>query len=552
MKILPINYAVLNLIASTIPYFRTNSRFIKNCRLCVEFWKKSVQDERETTILECMQKMLDFIRQGISYDEEALIYQSAFDKAMGDDLYAGYKGLSEENRIASMNLVNYVALNEKAIKDGEALVESIYKCQSAPFNKLVDTFKVLLNDMKIYSRNTINEEAKEDVTTVQFRRGKKIEGMETVLHKLRYEEKNALSMGVPELDNFIGKFKPQKLYCTIALSGGFKSGFLENVTMGISKFNPNTDTIPGLENTVLHLTFENDVLQIFKRFMDWSSDEKMFSRTLDSKTNEEIGELAVARLAPKDDKEMNIIVKQYSRYKFGADDLDDLVADFRNMGSRIVAIVVDYADLLKEPPYGRDETEDKNKPVLVRKFEALKLAAQRLNLPIITAGQFNREGERAAREAIATKRYPSPLMGGQLTAAHVSGGFGIKFHVETLIIQFRGYYNGIPLLHMLLDKDRDNANTAGTEVTTNERQLKFFKFTNNYFRISPNPEDAYDNIQDAAPGDPDGILSKVFGPSSKHEWEFNISDENKQKLAAQMEEARKKSLEIAGITEQFQ
>jgi len=76
--------------------------------------------------------------------------------------------------------------------------------------------------------------------------------------------------------------------------------------MGISKFNPNADNIPGLENTVLHITFENDVLQVFKRFMDWSSAEKMFSRTLDGRSNEEIGELAVARLAPKDDKEMDI------------------------------------------------------------------------------------------------------------------------------------------------------------------------------------------------------------------------------------------------------
>ena len=274
----------------------------------------------------------------------------------------------------------------------------------------------------------------------------------------------------------------------------------------------------------------------------------MFSRTLDGRSNEEIGELAVARLAPKDDKEMGIIVKQYSRYKFGAEDLDDLVADYRNGGQRIVAIVVDYADLIKDPPYSKDEMEDRNKPLLVRKFEALKLAAQRLNVPIITAGQFNRDGERVAREAIATKRYPSPLMGGQLTAAHVAGGFGIKFHVETLIIQFRGYYNGIPILHMLLDKDRDNASEG--ENNSNERQLKFFKFTQNYFRISPDPNDAYDNIQDAAPGDPDGLLTKIFG-GSKNEWEFNISEENKKKLEQQMEEARKATLELLGVTDQF-
>lgn len=548
MRILPINYAILNLITTTIPYFRSNGRFIKNCRECVQIWKKNVQDVREQNMLDCMEKMLEFIKNGVSFDEEALIYQSAYDNAMADDLYAGYQALTEENRQASLNLVNFTALNAKVIADAENLIENVYKFQGSSVTNMVDNFKDLLGGMKVFARNTINAESIEDVTTVQFRRGGKIEGMETIIHKLRYEEKNALSMGIPELDKFIGKFKPQKLYCTIALSGGFKSGFLENVTMGISKFNPNADNIPGLENTVLHITFENDVLQVFKRFMDWSSAEKMFSRTLDGRSNEEIGELAVARLAPKDDKEMGIIVKQYSRYKFGAEDLDDLVADYRNGGQRIVAIVVDYADLIKDPPYSKDEMEDRNKPLLVRKFEALKLAAQRLNVPIITAGQFNRDGERVAREAIATKRYPSPLMGGQLTAAHVAGGFGIKFHVETLIIQFRGYYNGIPILHMLLDKDRDNASEG--ENNSNERQLKFFKFTQNYFRISPDPNDAYDNIQDAAPGDPDGLLTKIFG-GSKNEWEFNISEENKKKLEQQMEEARKATLELLGVTDQF-
>ena len=345
----------------------------------------------------------------------------------------------------------------------------------------------------------------------------------------------------------MGKLKPKKLYATIALSGGFKSGFLENVTLGVAKSNPNVDKIPGKENCVLHITLENDTLQVFKRFVDWHMEEKMFSRKLIDMPDAEVTGIAHKYISPQNDSEMAIVVREFHRYDIGPDDLDALVNELANEGMRVMLIVLDYADLLAVP-INRNDTDDKSKTDLVKKFENLKLAAQRLNVPIVTAGQFNREGERVAQEVIGRRVYPSPLMGGQLNASHVAGGFGLKFHVESLLIQFRGRYNNVTMLHMLLDKDRDN-NKEINELSTNnghKGNLRFFKFTKNGFRISPAPEDVYDDIRDVIPDDPNSILGKL------NEFDMmQIPPEMQAKLDADLEEARKLALGDMLLQEQI-
>ena len=543
--IIPINYATLTLLFSIVPHFRHNNEFLANLKEALVDLKVSRKDTREQEIIKCIETTTKYIQDGISLDAEGLIRISSTDETVGSDVYAKYLQATDENKKFIASLVDFLSVNKVALKKMDNIISKLTFLQSSPTNTVMNEYQDIINDFKSVAIDITTRTTKANNKTVKFSRSPK--GLDNIITQLRYEDSNALSSGIPALDEFIGKLKPKKLYATIALSGGFKSGFLENITLGVAKSNPNVDKIPGKENCVLHITLENDTLQVFKRFVDWHMDEKMFSRKLIDMSDAEVTGIAHKYIAPQSDNEMAIVVREFHRYDIGPDDLDAIVNELANEGMRVMLIVLDYADLLAVP-INRNDTDDKTKTDLVKKFENLKLAAQRLNVPIVTAGQFNREGERVAQEVIGRRVYPSPLMGGQLNASHVAGGFGIKFHVEALLIQFRGRYNNVTMLHMLLDKDRDN-NKEITEMNTNnghKGNLRFFKFTKNGFRISPAPEDVYDDIRDVIPDDPNSILGKL------NEFDMmQIPPEMQAKLDADLEEARKLALGDMLLQEQL-
>ena len=518
--IIPINYATLTLLFSIVPHFRHNNEFLANLKEALIDLKVSRKDTREQEIIKCIETMLKYIQDGIALDAEGLIRISSTDETVGSDVYAKYLQATDDNKKFIASLVDFLSVNKVALKKMDNIISKLTFLQSSPTNTVMNEYQDIINDFKSVAIDITTRTTKANNKTVKFSRSPK--GLDNIITQLRYEDSNALSTGIPALDDFMGKLKPKKLYATIALSGGFKSGFLENVTLGVAKSNPNVDKIPGKENCVLHITLENDTLQVFKRFVDWHMEEKMFSRKLIDMPDAEVTGIAHKYISPQNDSEMAIVVREFHRYDIGPDDLDALVNELANEGMRVMLIV--------------------------KKFENLKLAAQRLNVPIVTAGQFNREGERVAQEVIGRRVYPSPLMGGQLNASHVAGGFGLKFHVESLLIQFRGRYNNVTMLHMLLDKDRDN-NKEINELSTNnghKGNLRFFKFTKNGFRISPAPEDVYDDIRDVIPDDPNSILGKL------NEFDMmQIPPEMQAKLDADLEEARKLALGDMLLQEQI-
>lgn len=502
------NYSILTTILSVLPHYKSNADVISNAVEAVKILDNNLVDAREISLMGCIKTMLQYLINSVEFNDKNLITMSTPDEKTAEDIYVKCKSATEDTKDFVRKYLDFIAMQGDILKSSEELSEALEEVQSAPnfevlpaLNKLTSTVEKIVN--KIDKKTT-----KKENRSVIF--GKKMKGVGTIIEQLRYEDKNALSSGIPALDEISGKYKPKKLYCTIALTGGFKSGFLENMTLGMRVSNRNMEKIPGLENAILHLTFENDLLQVFKRFIDYSMEEKFFSRKkLNRMSDDEILNLAGECLAPKVEGDMSVVVQQYPRYSIKPADIAGIVSSLRRDGVRVCAVVVDYADLMAAPEYDEGDTEDKAKTPLVRKFEALKLLAQKLSVPILTAGQFNRMGEAEAK--LARKKYPSPLLGG-LNASHVAGGYGLKYHVETMFIQFRGSYNGVELLHMLLEKDRDgNADDSAESKEANEGQvLRFFKFKKNGFRISDDPNDVYKDIRDVVPINDGGIISSAF------------------------------------------
>ena len=526
-----LNLDTLKTILAALPYYKSNTTVMSNAKDTMNLIHvDKIKDIRETEYINYINKMMQYIEDGMSFDNETLINMSTSNSEEAIDILARHNSMTEETKDWVRQLFDLLASRGEIISGSEKLLNALERVENSPNYKLLDNMNKLSNTVENIIYKIDQKITKKESRSVVF--GKNVTGMSSVIDQLRYEEKNALSCGIPAIDDLVGKYRPKKLYCNIALAGGFKSGFLENVTMGMKSANPNLEKLDGLENAILHITFENDLLQIFKRFIDYSHKEKFFSKKyLKNMSDEEITKMAVECLAPKSDKEMTIVIQQYPRYAIAPKDVEKIVADLKRDGLRVCACVIDYGDLMAAPPFDDGDPEDKSKMPLVRKFEHLKLLAQKINCPVITVGQFNRNGEAEAK--MARTKYPSPLMG-NLNASHVAGGYGLKYHVETMIFQYRSKYNGVNMLHLLLDKDRDG-NVESEEGSDEQvgKILRYIKFEENGFKISKDPNDMFVDIRDVVPIDDGGIMSSVFKS-------VDVADE----LSKKMEEKAKANKQL--------
>lgn len=501
-----INSNMLSLILATIPHNRYSGDFINNIFEALKTIRLGAVDAKEIELIDSIEVMAKYIEQNVSMTEEELIRTSTPKDSIAIDILDRYNSLNPETKDYVMRVVDMLAVKGDVVKAAFELTDAIEDLQSSPNNALLDKMERVTSVVERTVNKLDNKKSASDKKILII--GKKIKGLDKVVGSLRHNDAFALKTGIPSIDELTDSFRPQKLYWFTALSGGFKSGTLENITLGMSKNNNDLPIVNGMENAILHITLENDLLQIFKRFIDHTSDSVYYSRNnLHNLSDTDIEDLAYTRLAPKNDGDMTIIVQQSPRYSLRPEDIERTVNQLRKENINVCALIVDYCDLLERPRGMIIETNDST-PIVVKKAEALKLLSQKLEIPVITAGQFNRDGERLVKEQ--SKRSPSPLYSG-LSAAHTAGGFGIKFHIDIGIFLYKGTYDGIECLHMCLDKTREGADVEDDKKEKDYNGIyRFCKFKKNQFAISTDKKDHYTDIRSMAPTEDGGIVSNAF------------------------------------------
>lgn len=280
-----------------------------------------------------------------------------------------------------------------------------------------------------------------------------------------------------------GGFKAGMSYIVASISGGFKSGFLQNMAEFMSIANKINDfRLPaGLYPCILYVNLEMSQTQMTERRASFYGIDKNY-------------------LSENKDKVEDIIEKKLE--EFGSDvpvlyqkedgrvySCQQLLADIKNMeknGLRIVALVVDYSDLLKVVMSSTDEIEG-IKP-LVRKNEELRAIAQKYNIPVLTGIQLNRSSSelkkrihRAHKEDIL--KY--------LTSETIAKAFDVINVPEQLFFCFKfPTPNGDDFFSIIVDKDRENdskfIDKNGKEIKSKINRVHYvakldgFRITNDY------------------------------------------------------------------------
>jgi len=198
-----------------------------------------------------------------------------------------------------------------------------------------------------------------------------------------------LMTGIRQLNAILSPgFQSGRLYTILGGTGRFKSGTLWNIADQIRQFNPQIVPVEnGMRKVLLFVTMENTIYETILRLFD-----------MYNPTGKEITELEVEDVAQilreeghfefTDEEGIDIEMRYYSDLEIATSHLYTLIQELADQGKEVIALILDYIlkiDSAKEH-YGDERLR------LSYVGRELKALAQYFDIPVITAMQYNREG----------------------------------------------------------------------------------------------------------------------------------------------------------------
>ena len=184
-----------------------------------------------------------------------------------------------------------------------------------------------------------------------------------------------------------GGFEDARLYNFIGATGGFKSGLLLNLMKEIKLYNKGRDhKDPTKRPTVLFISQENNIWETFLRIYG------IFGE-LDDIKKKSVAEIMESlrkggfRIVDDDD-DIDIEFRYYGNMEVSVPDLRGIVEEIDATGREVICIIQDYIERLRPPHLANSEKRNQ----LADVSNQLHDLAIELDIPIITASQFNREG----------------------------------------------------------------------------------------------------------------------------------------------------------------
>lgn len=184
-----------------------------------------------------------------------------------------------------------------------------------------------------------------------------------------------------------GGFEDARLYNFIGATGGFKSGLLLNLMKEIKLYNKGRDhKDPTKRPTILFISQENNIWETFLRIYG------IFGE-LDDIKKKTVAEIMESlrkggfRIVDDDD-DIDIEFRYYGNMEVSVPDLRGVVEEIDATGREVICIIQDYIERLRPPHLANSEKRNQ----LADVSNQLHDLAIELDIPIITASQFNREG----------------------------------------------------------------------------------------------------------------------------------------------------------------
>ena len=226
-----------------------------------------------------------------------------------------------------------------------------------------------------------------------------------------------LRTGYQALNSMLdGGFENARVYNFIGATGGFKSGLLLNLMRSIKLYNKSRQRKdPTKRPTILFLSQENNIWETIVRiFSIFSGAGKMKSYSLDDvfRILEDGGFSVVS-----DEDDIDIEFRYYGNMDIGVADIRGIYEELDNEGREVICVIQDYIERLRPPTMSVEKRMQLNDV-----SNQLHDLAIELDIPILTASQFNRSGVSTIESIRDSNKYDA---GKSVGMKDISESFGM-------------------------------------------------------------------------------------------------------------------------------
>lgn len=236
---------------------------------------------------------------------------------------------------------------------------------------------------------------------------------------------NHMKMGIKQLNDMLdGGLENGRTYLFFGLPKGFKSGTLLNVGIWACKYNKKIETKDKTKKPcVLYVTQENSIRETLQRIFVYSTGKSI-------KDYNEKEALKIIREEIIGSNDVDLFIKYRPNKTISTSDLDTMCDDLELEGFEVVTLIQDYTKRIRSSNYNPDIRLELGNVV-----DDFTVIAKNRNIPVISAGQLNREAYRILENSLAKKR---TNIGKELNASHVGESalmientdYGIIVHKE--------------------------------------------------------------------------------------------------------------------------
>jgi len=229
--------------------------------------------------------------------------------------------------------------------------------------------------------------------------------MSQTIHELN-KPNNKLKTGLKQLNKMLdGGFENGRTYLIFGLPKGFKSGTLLNICIWTCKYNKDIETKDkNKKPCVLYVTQENSVRETMERIFVYSTGKSV-------KEYDEDEAMRIIRDEIIGDSPVDLFVKYRPNKSISTVDLNAMCDDLETEGYEVIMLVQDYTKRIRPSYVTGDLRIDLG--TVVDEFTVI---AKTRNIPLVSAGQLNREAYRILESALQRGKTD---IGKDLSASHI-------------------------------------------------------------------------------------------------------------------------------------
>lgn len=322
---------------------------------------------------------------------------------------------------SQLNMIFMYEYNDAMMKLLGDLKNNEFGREAEDCDNAIRLFQGLLNELTKAQRKS-KQENRFNLTDEDHFNAIMLEGAERALSTSHY-----LQTGWQGMNKMLnGGFEDARLYNFIGATGGFKSGLLLNLMKQIKLYNKGrSHKDPTKRPTILFLSQENNIWETFLRIYG------IFGGT-DIKSHKPKEIIQIMKKGGfsvvQDDQDIDIEFRYYGNMDISVPDIKGIVEELDNSGKEVICVIQDYIERLRPPMMSAEKRN-----ALADISNQMHDLAIELDIPIITASQFNREGVAIIEEQ---REKGNTDIGRKVGTGNISESFGMlkNFDVNIAIV----------------------------------------------------------------------------------------------------------------------